>query len=71
MPFDVGPLQLLILLVIILVVMGPKRLPQVGRSLGASLREFKNGITGRGAKDEDDPDEIEVGQGDDTRTKVG
>ena len=46
MPFNVGPLELVILLVIVLLIVGPKRLPQMGRSLGSSMREFKNGITG-------------------------
>ena len=45
-PFNVGPLELVILLVIVLLIVGPKRLPQMGRSLGSSMREFKNGISG-------------------------
>ena len=53
MPFGIGPLELVIVLLIVLVIVGPKRLPQMGRSLGSGMREFKNGITGRGHKDED------------------
>jgi sec-independent protein translocase protein TatA len=45
-PFGVGPLELVIVLVILLVIFGAKRLPEIGRSLGSSAREFKHGITG-------------------------
>jgi sec-independent protein translocase protein TatA len=51
MPFGIGPLELVIVLVIVLVIFGPKRLPQAGRSLGQGLREFKDSVTG---KDDDD-----------------
>jgi sec-independent protein translocase protein TatA len=57
MPFNVGPLELVIVLVIALIVLGPKRLPEVGRSIGHGMREFKNAISG--SKDDDD-DEDEV-----------
>jgi sec-independent protein translocase protein TatA len=50
MPGWIGPWELAILLVIVLLVFGPKRLPEMGRSLGKGMREFKNSITG---KDED------------------
>jgi sec-independent protein translocase protein TatA len=46
MPFGIGPLELIIVLVIALVVLGPKRLPDLGRSLGTGMREFKDSITG-------------------------
>lgn len=51
MPF--GPLEIGIVLLIVLVVFGPKRLPDLGRSLGTGMREFKDSITGS-HKDEDD-----------------
>jgi sec-independent protein translocase protein TatA len=51
MPGWIGPWEIAILLVIVLLVFGPKRLPEMGRSLGKGMREFKNSITG---KDEDD-----------------
>jgi len=38
--------ELLILLLVILLVFGPKRLPEMGRSLGRGMREFKDSITG-------------------------
>jgi sec-independent protein translocase protein TatA len=52
MPFGIGLPELLIVLVIALVVFGPKRLPDLGRSLGTGMREFKDSITG-GKDDED------------------
>jgi sec-independent protein translocase protein TatA len=56
MPFNVGPLELVIVLVIALVILGPKRLPEVGKSIGNGMREFKDAISGN-TKD-DDEDEI-------------
>jgi sec-independent protein translocase protein TatA len=56
MPFNVGPLELVIVLVIALVILGPKRLPEVGKSIGNGMREFKDAISGN-SKDEDE-DEI-------------
>ena len=52
MPFNVGPMELVIVLAIALIVLGPKRLPDAGRSLGRGMREFKGAITG--ARDEDE-----------------
>lgn len=43
---DFSPVQLLIVLLIVLVIFGAKRLPEIGRSMGSSAREFKKGITG-------------------------
>jgi sec-independent protein translocase protein TatA len=54
MPFGIGPLELIIVLVIALVIFGPKRLPDLGRSLGTGMREFKDSITASSKKDEDD-----------------
>jgi sec-independent protein translocase protein TatA len=44
--FDFSPVQLIIVLVIALLVLGPKRLPAAARSLGSGLREFKRSISG-------------------------
>lgn len=52
MPGGIGPLELGIVLVIVLVVFGPKRLPGLGRSLGSGMREFKDSITGSSKRDE-------------------
>jgi sec-independent protein translocase protein TatA len=43
---DVSPIQLVIVLVIALVILGPKRLPDVGKSLGRGIREFKDSVSG-------------------------
>ena len=50
---SIGPLELGIILLIVLIVFGPKRLPGLGRQLGSGMREFKDSITG---KDKDDDD---------------
>ncbi|HEU4976463.1 MAG TPA: twin-arginine translocase TatA/TatE family subunit [Baekduia sp.] len=42
----IGPLELIVVLVIALIVLGPKRLPDAGRSLGRGIREFKSSIGG-------------------------
>jgi sec-independent protein translocase protein TatA len=43
----IGPLELIVVLAIALIVLGPKRLPDAGRSLGRGLREFKDSVSGR------------------------
>ena len=47
MPFGVSPIELVIVLVIVLMIFGPKRLPDLGRSLGKGMREFKDSVTGQ------------------------
>ena len=44
---NIGPLELAIVLIIALVIFGPKRLPDLGKSLGSGMREFKDSITGK------------------------
>jgi sec-independent protein translocase protein TatA len=58
MPGNIGPLEIAIVLIIALLVFGPKRLPELGKSLGKGIREFKGSISGE-HDDEDDekPDE--------------
>jgi sec-independent protein translocase protein TatA len=46
MPFGIGFPELIILLVVLLLVFGAKRLPEMGRSLGKGMREFKDGVSG-------------------------
>jgi len=47
----IGPMELIVVLVIALVVLGPKRLPSAGKSLGRGLREFKGAISGEDRED--------------------
>jgi sec-independent protein translocase protein TatA len=54
MPFNVGPGELVVVLIIALIVLGPKRLPEVGRSIGHGMREFKDSLSGDSRRDEDD-----------------
>jgi sec-independent protein translocase protein TatA len=42
---SLGPLELVVILVIALIVLGPKRLPDAGRSVGKGIREFKEALT--------------------------
>lgn len=51
---NIGPLEIVVVLIIALVVFGPKRLPELGRSLGRGIREFRGSL---GGSDEDDEDE--------------
>jgi sec-independent protein translocase protein TatA len=56
MPF--GWPELIIVLVIVLLVFGPKRLPMLGRQLGGGMREFKDSITKKGDDDVQDEDAV-------------
>ncbi len=56
---NIGPMELVIVFVIALIVLGPKRLPEVGRSIGSSMREFKDAISGE-KRDDDDEDELNL-----------
>jgi len=49
---NVGPLELAIVLIIALVVFGPKRLPELGRSLGRGIREFRGSVSGESRDEE-------------------
>ena len=53
----IGVPEVLIVLVIALIVLGPKRLPEVGKSLGRGLREFKDSVAGLSIDDDDDDDD--------------
>ena len=59
MPFNIGPLELVIVLVIALIVLGPKKLPDAGRALGDGIRQFKGSISGS-SETADAPDEEPV-----------
>ena len=52
-----GPLEIVILLVIVLLIFGPKRLPGLGKSLGSGMKEFKDSVTGKADRDLDEDDD--------------
>lgn len=51
LPFGIGPMELIIVLVIVLLLFGPKRLPQLGKSLGKTVKAIREGVEG---EDEDE-----------------
>jgi sec-independent protein translocase protein TatA len=59
---NIGPLEILIVLIIALVVFGPKRLPELGSSLGRGIREFRNTVTGDKRDDDDDVKTLSASQ---------
>ena len=60
MPFNLGPGELLLILAIALVVLGPKKLPEAGRSLGKGLREFKDSLTNMSATKDEEEDTAQL-----------
>lgn len=61
---NIGPLEIVVVLIIALVVFGPKRLPELGRSLGKGIREFRGSVSGDHDDDDDErpsQNEIEAG----------
>lgn len=52
---NVGPMELIVILVIALIVLGPKKLPEVGRSIGRGMREFKDSLSSDSRQDEERP----------------
>jgi len=53
MPGSIGWQGLVVILIILLLVFGPKRLPEMGRSIGRGMREFKDSLSGSGDDDDD------------------
>ena len=51
---NIGPLELILVLIIALVVLGPQKLPEVGRSVGRGMREFRGALSGATGDDEED-----------------
>jgi sec-independent protein translocase protein TatA len=47
---NIGPMELIIVLVLALIILGPQKLPDAGRSLGRGMREFKDSLTGDDAR---------------------
>jgi len=59
MPFlqNIGPTELIIVLVIILIIFGPKNLPKIGQALGKGIKEFKDAAKGLAEESEEEPEE--------------
>ena len=55
--FNVGPLEIVLVLVIALIVLGPQRLPDVARSVGKGMREFRTALASADDDDDDDAPE--------------
>jgi sec-independent protein translocase protein TatA len=51
---NIGPMELVVVLAIALIVLGPRRLPEVGRSIGRGMRELKESLNGETPPDEDE-----------------
>ena len=67
---SIGPTELIIVLVIVLLIFGPKRLPGLGRQLGTGMREFKDSISGKSGHDGDDEDDDDRAASDRRRTEA-
>jgi sec-independent protein translocase protein TatA len=65
----IGIPELAIVLVIVLLIFGPKRLPQLGKQLGGGMREFKDSIQGKGKDDDDADDDAAAGRPELTRAQ--
>lgn len=59
---NVGVPEIIIVLVLVLIIFGPKRLPELGRSLGKGIREFKGSISGEHDDDDEPPRELKPGE---------
>lgn len=57
---NIGPFEIIVVLAIVLLIFGPKKLPDLGRSLGSGMREFKDSITGGGKNDDDDDEPSKI-----------
>jgi len=65
---NIGPLEIIVVLIIALIVFGPKRLPELGSSLGKGIREFRSTVTGE--KDDDEEEVKAIGSSKPVTTPV-
>ena len=56
--FNISPLEIMVLAVIALIVLGPQRLPEMARSLGRGMREFRAALSSESRDDEDDDEDL-------------
>jgi sec-independent protein translocase protein TatA len=63
---QIGPMEIILVLVIALIILGPKKLPEAGKSIGKGMREFKDSLAG---KDDDDERELTAVRSDSTRER--
>lgn len=54
---NIGPIEIIVVILILLVIFGPKRIPELGKSVGQGMRNFKQSVTGK--ERDDEPGEIE------------
>jgi len=60
---QIGPLEIALVLIIALIVFGPKRLPELGKSLGKGLNEFREGMSNLGNDDDDEDEDLDEADG--------
>ncbi|MDX6437320.1 MAG: sec-independent protein translocase protein TatA, partial [Gaiellaceae bacterium] len=65
---NIGTGEIILLLLLALLLFGAKRLPEIGRSLGRGMREFKDSVSGMSGKDDDERAELPVSTPDTTST---
>jgi sec-independent protein translocase protein TatA len=68
LPLGIGPMELIIILIIVLLLFGPKRLPQLGKSLGKTVKAIREGVESTDA-DDDDEDDVKVKASEPTEEK--
>lgn len=61
MPFRVGPTELIIILVVVMIIFGVGRLPEIGGAMGKAIREFRSTVSGTKDDDSEDQEAVESG----------